>query len=137
MGNRAGGTWSMGNTHDRAVQDEPLPVRGLVLGAGPVHNRKHPVLPLVRLRVVLAVKLAHRDCFRVHHVVLALDMAFLASFRHQGKRAAQHPVRRRLTGKRLPHDHQPVPHDDHLVQLDGLLEEAFQRLQVRFDRVVA
>jgi hypothetical protein len=103
-----------------AVQHHPLAVRALVLRAAAVHDGQDAVLPLVRLRVVLPVELPHRDRLRVHHFVLALHLALLAALRHQRQRARQDAVRLRLARKRLPDDHQPVPHDDHLVQLDRL-----------------
>ena len=115
----------------RAVEDDPLAVRaGIPRGVAERH-REDPVGPLFAHRVLGAVQLAHGDGLGVEAVVLDFLFAVQTFFVQLAEGVCQHGDARRLHAVRFPDQHQPVPHDDHLVQLDDLLEEVVQGLEFR------
>ena len=115
---------------DRAVEHQPFAPRGAVAGAGAEGDGEHAVGPLVRRRVVLAVQLPHGHRLGIDDVRLHLVLPVLPQRVHLGQRAPQHLVRPRLAREGQPHDHEPVPHHHHLVQLGALKQEVVRGLQV-------
>mmetsp|Transcript_439 Transcript_439/g.1392 ORF Transcript_439/g.1392 Transcript_439/m.1392 type:complete len:420 (+) Transcript_439:6123-7382(+) len=110
---------------DGAVEEHPLQIGRLVLDAEPHDVRKDAVLPLVRVLVEHAVQLAHLDRFRIQVVDLdafVLDALFSVVLQVR-QRSLQRPDVGGLAAARRAHDHEAVPHANHLVQLDVLLDE--------------
>eukprot|EP00982_Pelagococcus_subviridis_P013775 31278-Pelagococcus_subviridis.AAC.10 len=108
---------------DRAVEQQPLLVRSRLLGEVAHVTREDAVGPLVRRVVEIAVQLSHRDRLRVQaHELSPLEYLrpSLVEPRHRG---AQRTVAHRLPAAGGTHEHEPVPHDGHLVHLDHLTDE--------------
>lgn len=53
------------------------------------------------------------------------------SFLHKTQRIGQNSITSRFGGKRQTDDHQPVPYDDHFVQLLDLFQENWNALEVQ------
>mmetsp|Transcript_35153 Transcript_35153/g.59176 ORF Transcript_35153/g.59176 Transcript_35153/m.59176 type:complete len:211 (-) Transcript_35153:681-1313(-) len=114
------------------VEHEPLLVGSGVLTELAHVAGQHAVRPLVRGLVEVAVKLAHGDGLGVEHDdahFVVLCGALLGQERHGPLQGA---VAAALAPPRRAHEHQPVAHDGHLVQLDDLLVEQLHELDPYF-----
>mmetsp|Transcript_13252 Transcript_13252/g.37454 ORF Transcript_13252/g.37454 Transcript_13252/m.37454 type:complete len:371 (-) Transcript_13252:638-1750(-) len=111
------------------VQNKPLANGRSLPGKVTELHGKHPIGPLLADRVVLAVQLAHGDGLGVDGDVAGLKLAKVVPA-HGSQRVCQHPDGTGLHAKGVPYQHEAVAHHHHLVQLDTLLKERWQRLQV-------
>ena len=115
----------------RPVEHHPFTIGGGVHGEFAVFFGKDAILPLVRHRVELTVELPHVDGLGVDDNNLHLVLLQQALRVEVLQRGGEHAIHARLGAVRVPHEHQAVSHEDHLVQLENLLEKHRRGLQVR------
>ena len=120
-----------------AVEHDPLTVWAGVPSRVAKGHGEDAVGPLLAHRVLRAVQLAHGDGFGVQAVVLDLLFPVQTLVVQLAERIRENGDARRLHAVRLTHEHQAVTHDDHLVQLDDLLEEGVEGLELSLGAGVA
>lgn len=98
-------------------------------GAGLPHDgRYHPVVPLARRKIVLAVELGEAQRFRIDGEHVNDLVAGLLVLLHARHRVLQHLPRDRLGRVRFPDYHRRVPRVHRLEQLDNFRHYQGNRL---------
>ena len=116
---------------DRPVKHNPLAVGALIGRCDAVVDRQDAVAPLIADRIVLPVQLSHGDALGIHAIDTHLVFIVLTQRLEFAEGRSQGAVAASLCAVRQPDCHQPVPNDNHFVQLNCFLAEVRRGLQIR------
>jgi hypothetical protein len=114
----------------RAVKHDPLAVGALIRSGDAVVDSKDPVTPFVAHRIKLAIQLPHCDALGVHAVYTHFVLVILPCILELAQGRSEGAVAASFGTVGQSHNHQPVPHHYHFVQLNGLLAEVCSGLEI-------